>query len=98
MAEDLKFIRKPIYETLPPAVTNLFSNFNDTSICIRNFYIPRMKVIPNSEYLSKSIIHCLLHLYRLLPATIRALNPKKFSKQIYEYMRLNWDPQSIPYK
>ena len=97
ITESLKFIHKPIYETIPPAITNLFSNFHNRPLNTRNLYIPHMIIKPNTEYLSKSVIHRSLHLYRLLPESIRSSNPKKFGRIIYEHLRLNWDPQKIPY-
>ena len=71
MAEALRFIHEPIYETLPPAITNKFSNFNDTSKCTWKLYIPTMTIVPETEYISKSIVHHSLHLYKLLPSTVR---------------------------
>ena len=97
IAETLKYIHKPIYETLPLAITSLFTTPSDRSDLAQTLQIPRMKIPPNTEYLSKSVIYHSLHLYRLLPLSITILNPKKFSKQIQEHLRLNWDPQNIPY-
>ena len=97
ITETLKFIHKPIFENLPPAITNLFSNSQNRPIHPQNLHIPSMEIKPNSEYLSKTLLHCSLHLYRLSPEAIISLNPKKFSKKIYEHLRMNWDPQKIPY-
>ena len=97
ISESLKLIHKPVYEMLPPAITEKFSNFENRPKVTRKLYLPILKIKPNSEYLSKSVMQRSVHLYRLLPENYRIMNPKKFSKNICEHLRLNWDPQNIPY-
>ena len=96
ISESLKFIHKPIYESTPPAIINLF----DKSLKGNSRKLPQpyMNIKENSEYMSKSIFYQTLFMYRLLPDTIRNLNPKKFSKSIYDHLKYYWDPRNIPYK
>ena len=97
IAESLKLIHRPVFETFPPAITSMFSNFDDINKITRKLYLPKLKVKPKSEYLAKSIMHCSVHLYRLIPEHYRSMNPKKFGKNIGEYLRINWDPHNIPH-
>ena len=91
ISESLKFIHRPIYEITPPAIINLF----DRSLKGNSRKLPQpyMNIKENSEYMSKSIFYCTLFMYRIIPDTMRNLNPKKFSKSIYNHLKCYWDPQ-----
>ena len=85
-----------MFDNLPKAITNLIYISHERSVLARSNRVPRMKITTNSEFLKKSVFHRAVYLYSLLPEKIRMLNPKKFNKNILEYIQYNWEPNNIP--
>ena len=47
IAECLKFIHKPIFECMPPAITNLFASQENELRNTRNLPVPNIKIKPD---------------------------------------------------
>ena len=95
IADSLKFVHRPIFENLPPAINKYITYSTNRGEYVRYIRKPFVTVPPSSEKLKRSLIYLSIKLHNQLPENVRVWNVKYFNKNIGKYIREYFPPFQI---
>ena len=95
VSDSVKFIHRPIFENLPPAINKYVTYSINRGDCVRFVRKPYVSTPPSSEKLKKSLLYLSIKLHNILPEEIRVWNVRYFNKNISKYVREYFPPFHI---
>ena len=94
--ESMKLLHKVVYEMIPPSLSKYLHFSMHRSDIARLTRKPSLKYKYKTSKSKNSFFHRTCYIYNHLPDEIRTLNTKKFSKEVKNHIKNNYDLKNIP--